>query len=235
MEIPRVIYKYNQEKDIENIEIGLGTVRRGRKPDQELSRIIQQYGEVPSKEELKTYLQSRWTNKELILSLITKQFQEYWDTIEKKFFTHLADRMRLDSFCDIKQLSGFLSTRYGSGYEADELWFAVSVHSSTMRNTLTAMHEIMHIFFHKQWWKFCENQGVPTKNIWDIKEATTVLLNLWFKDLLIDIDLGYEEHTELRHLIKKWFLENRNFQETLLKACDYMKINPKKSPNWISS
>ncbi len=90
----------------------------------------------------------------------------------------------------------------------------------------------MHIIFHKAWWKTCQKQGLPEKNIWDVKEAMTVLLNLWFKDVLIDLDWGYEEHAELRHLIVQWFLDSREFQTTLLKACEYIKQNPNKSPLW---
>lgn len=235
MKTPHVTFSYNREKDIENIRIGLDTVNRGRQPDRELSQIIQQYGNTPSKEELEAYVTSRWENKELILSLITKQLQEYWDVTEEQYFTHLANQMQLTSFYNISQLLGFLSSRHGSGYSAQELWFAVSIHGGTVRNGLTAMHEIMHIFFHKQWWNFCQELGISNKNMWDVKEAVTVLLNLWFKNQVIDIDRGYEEHTELRHLIKEWFLESRNFKKTLLKACEFVTLHPQKSPNWITN
>ena len=74
------------------------------------------------------------------------------------------------------------------------------------------MHEMMHIFFHKQWWQFCKDQGVEDKNIWDIKEAVTVLLNLWFKYQIVDIDMGYPEHAQFRKNIKDGFtrFEKRN-------------------------
>ena len=235
MNIPRVIFFYNQEKDIKNIQIGFNTVRRGRQPDRELAQIIQQYGNAPSEEDIKAYLISRWKNKENVPNLIVKQLQEYWDTIEEKYFNHLADRMQLTSFHEIKQLGGFLSVRYGSGYNAEQQWFAVSAYNGTMRNTLTAMHEIMHIFFHKQWWNFCKNQGLSNNNIWDVKESMTVLLNLWFKNQVIDTDWGYDEHAELRRFIINWFLETRNFQKTLEKACVYMKKHPEKSPDWITN
>lgn len=232
--IPQIIFKYDREKDIENILIGLNAVRQGRQPDRELARIVKSYGDTPTKKELEFYLSSRWEKKEYILSLIIKQLQEYWDAVEKDYFSHLANRMQLTSYYDTEQLSGFLSTRYGSGYNFKEHWFAVSVHNGTLQNTRVAMHEIMHIFFHKQWWDFCLKQGVPDKNVWDVKESMTVLLNLWFKDQLIDIDWGYEEHAELRRLIIEWFLKTRDFKKTLKEACEYMKINPKKSPIWIA-
>lgn len=234
MKIPHTIFEYDREKDIENILIGLNVARQGRWPDRELAQIIKLYGNTPTKKELELYLNSRWEKKEHILLIIVKQLQEYWDAVEESYFNHLADRMQLTSYYGIEQLSGFLSTRYGSGYNFNEHWFAVSVHNGTLQNTRVAMHEIMHIFFHKQWWNFCLEQGVSAKNVWDIKESTTVLLNLWFKDQLIDIDWGYEEHAELRYLIKECFLKTRDFKKTLKEACEFMKINPQKSPIWIT-
>lgn len=71
------------------------------------------------------------------------------------------------------------------------------------------------------------------KNTWDIKEAVTVLLNLWFKNQTIHTDWGYEEHTNLRKNIKQWFLDSRDFKNTLQKACEYMKEHPEESPEWV--
>lgn len=230
---PHVVFQYNKEKDLENIEIGLETIHKGRRPDNELGMIINQYGETPSKEDLEKYISSRWEGKENLQTLILSQLQEYWDSIEEKFFFYIAEKMQLSNFYGIESLNGYLSLRHGNGYNTEENWFAVSAHQGTLQNTLTAMHEIMHIFFHKAWWSFCKEQGVSEKNIWDIKEAITVLLNLWFKNQLIDIDWGYKEHTELRKNIKKWFLESRDFKITLQKACDYTKTNKEKSPPWV--
>jgi len=78
--------------------------------------------------------------------------------------------------------------------------------------------------------KFSYNQE---KDIWNVKEAMTVLLNLWFKDQLIDMDWGYEENAELRKVIQEKFLESKNFKETLLRACEYIKLHQEKSPLWI--
>ncbi len=231
--IPNVIFKYDIEKDVRNVEIGLETIRNGRKPDQELELVIKEYGENPSQEELVLYVKKYWEGKEQIRDVVVNQLQEYWDSIEGKFFTHLADRMQLDSFFEIETLNGFLSTRCGAGYDHKEAWFGVVANNGTLQNTLTAMHEIMHIFFHKQWWVFCSERGVTDKNIWDVKEAVTVLLNLWFKNQIIHTDWGYKEHTQLRKNIIQWFLDSRDFKTTLEKACDYIKENPKKSPEWI--
>jgi len=233
MDYPRVKFGYNREKDLWNLKIGLELTSKGRRPDRELSEIIQRYGQKPTEENLQDYLNLRWQDKKPIIDLVIKQLPEYWDAIEEKFFIHLADRMQLDSYFGVSELQGFFSSRYGCGYNPGENYFAVSLHNGTLQNTCVTMHEIMHIFFHKQWWKLCQEQDVLEKNIWDIKEATTVLLNSWFKNQLIDYDWGHEEHTELRKLIQKSFLESHDFKKTLLIACDYAKTNQEKSPSWI--
>jgi len=160
---PHVLFQYNREKDLENIKIGLETVLKGRRPDNELGMIINQYGNAPSKEDLEKYISARWGGKENIQTLILSQLQEYWDSIEEKYFFHIAEKMQLNNFFGVESLNGYLSLRHGSGYSAEENWFAVSAHQGTLQNTLTTMHEIMHIFFHKNWWDFCEEQGVPKK------------------------------------------------------------------------
>jgi len=233
MKLPHVTYKYDLERDIDDIEIGLNTIRNGRKPDNELALLIGQYGENPFREDIKKYLKVRWENNESIKEVVIKQLQEYWDSIEEIYFKHLADRMQLESYYNIEELTGYLSTRHGSGYKHEENWFAVSAHKGTLGNSLTAMHEMMHIFFHKQWWQFCKDQGVEDKNIWDIKEAVTVLLNLWFKYQIVDIDMGYPEHAQFRKNIKEWFLEIKDFKTTLTKACEYINTHKTESPPWV--
>jgi len=152
--IPHVTFKYDIEKDAHNIEIGLRMARNGRIPDQFLQSIIEKYGTSPSREELIAHVGGYWKERKDIRKIITSQLQEYWDSIEEKFFTHLADRMQLDSFCGVEELTGFLSSRGGAGYDVEGEWFGVMAHYGTLQSTMTSMHEIMHIFFYKQWGVF---------------------------------------------------------------------------------
>ncbi|KKU19239.1 MAG: hypothetical protein UX29_C0008G0070, partial [Parcubacteria group bacterium GW2011_GWA2_46_10] len=80
MKLPHVTYKYDLERDIDDIEIGLNTIRNGRKPDNELALLIGQYGENPFREDIKKYLKVRWENNESIKEVVIKQLQEYWDS-----------------------------------------------------------------------------------------------------------------------------------------------------------
>jgi hypothetical protein len=229
---PNVHFYYDVSKDIENIKIGLDTVRKGREPDRELRDIIKKIGNNPDDSELESYVKKRLLGKEDIINVSIKQTQEWWNKITNSYFDYLLNRMQLKSFDGIEEIDGYFSIRYGSGYSVTNNWFAVSIHNSAVLNGSVAMHEIMHILFHKNWWQFCVSKKISDKSIWDIKEAITVLLNLWFDKLMINSDLGYKEHTELRRLIKNNFLETRDFKKTLSVACDFVKSN-RKSPSWV--
>ena len=229
MNYPKVKFSYNQEKDIWNLKIGLETAHKGRQPDWELAQIIQRYGSSPSEKNLQEYLKLRWEGKSQIMDTIINDLQKYWDSIEKKFFDHLMNRMQLSSFYGVKELMGFFSSRSGCGHNTSENYFAVSIHNGSLKNTQVAMHEIMHIFFHKQWQVFCLERGLSDKDIWNVKEALTVLLNLWFKNQLIDLDWGYEENAELRKLIQEKFLESRDFKKHLCRLASILSRIKKKA------
>ena len=230
---PSVTFSYDIQKDIDNINIGLETVRRGRKADQELESIILLLGKKPARREIETYLKKRW-NKTYIKNKI-KETQKLWNEINDMFFKNIKEKMLIDNYPkNYIKINGFFSSRYGSGYNYKKGWFAVSLHQNENNNLRTAMHEIMHIIFHYYYWKECKKTKIQEKNIWDVKEAMTVLLNAWFKDTFKEnLDLGYQEHTELRRkIIKLWWPKEKNFKKIVSLACEFMSNNPNKSSNW---
>ncbi len=233
MNHPHVTFQYNTEKDITNLNIGLALARNGKNADGEVSRIIRELGtNNPTDEQLRLYVEDWWRGKEHLKPLIIEPLQVYWNSVEQKFFKKLYTEMQLASWYGVEKINSFLSIRYGCGYNEREHWFATSVHASTFKNTTTAMHEIMHIFFHKQWWQFCEEQGVEENLIWDIKESFTTLLNIWFQNELIDTDFGYQEHQNLRARIREWHQAGYDFRTICGKACVYMKEYPNEHAPW---
>jgi|SRR3989339_1292196 len=226
---PKVKFDYSQEKDIWNLRIGLETAHKSRQSDWELRQIIQQCGQSPSEKDLQEYLNLKWEKKSQIMDMLISDLQGYWDSIEGEFFDCLANRTQLSSFFEVKEIKGFFSARYGCGYNYAENYFAVSIHNSVLKNTQVAMHEIMHIFFHKQWQGFCLDRGLSDKDFWNVKEAMTVLLNLWFKNQLVEYDWGYEEHVALRKFIQEKFIESQDFKKTLAQTCEYIKSHQEKS------
>ena len=233
MDHPHVIFQYDIDKDISNLKIGLAVARNGRNDDGEISRIVRSYNtNSPTDEQLHAYVNKWWGGREHLKPLILEPLQSYWNSVEHSFFETLYSNMQLDSWYEVKTIDSFLSIRYGCGYNEKENWFATSVHASSFRNTATTMHEIMHIFFHKQWWDFCLSQGIESSYVWDIKESFTTLLNVWFEDLLIDTDFGYPEHQNLRAKIREWYHEKNDFKTMCEKACLYMKEHPEEHAKW---
>jgi hypothetical protein len=226
MNYPHVTFQYDIDKDLTNLQIGLDWVGRGAGNDGEINQIIKTHGKTPTNEQLKIYIKDWWTGREHLKGTIIGPLQKYWDSIEQTFFEKLYEEMQLTSWYTVEEIQSFLSIRYGCGYNANENWFATSVHSGPLQNTRIAVHEIMHIFFHKQWWQFCKEQNVDESSLWDIKESFTTLLNTWFRNELADKDFGYPQHRELREKIREWYTETDDFKETLIRACAYVKEHP---------
>jgi len=152
-----------------------------------------------------------------------KQIQTHWNKVEKKYFKKLEE-VHEASF-DYPQIKGVLSTagRFGYYYGKNP-WFATSFKLGPKRASYIAMHELMHFIFHKHFWNFCEKRGLSWKQIWDIKESMTILLNIEFSSILFEEkDCGYPEHKKIRTFIKKTWPKRDNFKDFLTKTCDFTK------------
>jgi len=152
-----------------------------------------------------------------------KKIQIHWDKIEKDYFSKLEEiHERPFSY---KKVRGILSTANRFGYDTGkDCWFATDFKNGPFRASYVAMHELMHFMFHKHFWKFCEKNGLSWKQIWDIKESMTILLNIEFYKLLFGIkDSGYPEHQKIRAFIKKSWPRRKNFKSFLLETCSFVK------------
>jgi len=152
-----------------------------------------------------------------------KEIQAHWNKIEKEYFKKL-EKIHECRF-SYKQVRGVLSTAGRFGYSTGKsCWFATDFKSGPVRASYVAMHELMHFMFHKYFWEFCEKQELPWKQIWDIKESFTVLLNIEFSGLLEgQKDNGYPEHQKIRAFIKRNYPKRQNFKSLLLKTCLFVK------------
>ncbi len=61
-------------------------------------------------------------------------------------------------------------------------------------------------------------KGLLEKQIWDVKEAFTVLLNSEFSSIRFREDLGYPENKKIREAIEKSWKKNRDFDKALESA-----------------
>jgi hypothetical protein len=153
--------------------------------------------------------------------LLAKEMNVAWGKIEKDFIRRLEKiHNRPFVFSSIK---GVLSSADRFGYDLKRRWFATSMFRNTFASLDTAMHELMHFMFLTHYLKTCQDAGLSEKQIWDIKESFTTLLNVEFDDLRFNWDTGYPEHKALRLVIKKTWLKTHDFDKTLAKAILFVK------------
>lgn len=159
--------------------------------------------------------------KKKLLMLLAKEMNAAWARIEKDFIRRIEKiHSRPFAFSSIR---GVLSSADRSGYNLKDRWFATSMFRNTFASIDTAMHELMHFMFLTHYLKTCQEARLSEKQVWDIKESFTTLLNIEFDDLRFNWDAGYPEHKALRAIIKKTWLKTHDFNKTLAKAIAYVK------------
>ena len=169
------------------------------------------------KQELSKHLSKLQDSKLIEINL--KSTEKAWKTIEKEFFERM-DRLMNKKFD--KDIFAYLTTTGICPYDPNEPSFMFSLFYSLPTILQTCGHEIMHLYFHKFYWKKIEEKIGKEKTA-DLKEALTVLLNLEFKDLWFVEDLGYNSHKKIRDFILKTWLEEKDFDSLLEKCVDFMK------------
>lgn len=157
--------------------------------------------------------------------LAVRQTQEVWDIVEIDYILKM-EKIHGNLFPrDI--VYGILSTtpdrRYGYNFNKDISWFACQFYSPLYAIN-TTMHEIMHLFFHEYFEKdYMAKFSLSKNEIWLVKEALTVILNLECKDLIVRSDTGKLNHNELREKIKADWLKCKDFKKVLDNACVAVK------------
>jgi len=227
MKSPHVKFVIDQKLDIENHLIGMhsykqklhsGHKKRNKRYEKLLKLSIRERRNF-IKKEISDFYSPKNKSK---LEEIRNDSQKYWDEIEKEFFKRIKDVFGNPFPCNL--IKGVLSTagRFGYSTKKNNEWFAANIDSNKFVVAGTAMHELFHFVFHFYFWKECEKYKLNWKQIWDIKEATTVLLNSNFSDLRLKPDNGYPEHKKIRDFISKEWKKNKNFRKVLDKTCKFV-------------
>src|SRR3972149_7700132 len=96
----------------------------------------------------------------------------------------------------------------------------------------TASHEIMHIEFLKKYSGYCSKKGLDQKQIDNLKEILTVLLNEDLAEFLYLPDRGSDSHKEIRRKVLRLYRKHkkakRDFPLFLNKVIALMKTSPDK-------
>ena len=99
----------------------------------------------------------------------------------------------------------------------------------------TASHEIMHIEFLKRYGNYCSKKGLNEKQIDNLKEILTVLLNEDLAEFLYLPDRGYDSHREIRKKILQLYRKHKktkeDFSSFLDKVIELIKERKGRRPN----
>lgn len=157
--------------------------------------------------------------KSKIISLNLRLVEEAWKNIEKEFFTRM-DKLMKKKFDE--DIIAYLTTLQICPYNPKEPSFMFSLYYSLPKTLQTCGHEIMHLYFHKYYWKDIENK-IGEEMTANLKESLTVLLNHEFKDLWFIQDKGYEVHKKLRDFISREWKKEPDFDVLIDKCIEYLK------------
>lgn len=158
--------------------------------------------------------------KSPLLGAYINALSKAWNGIEKKYFDRLKNITK-KPICS-RKFKVYITTIARCPYNAEEKWFMINFFSPIPHAMRTIGHEIMHLQFHKYFWKKIEKE-IGEQKTGDLKEALTVLLNLEFKDLWFVEDEGYEKHKNLREFIAKQWQKQKDFNLLLDKCVEYLK------------
>lgn len=227
----KVIFKINKDLDFQNHLIGARIALRDiAKMSSGTSDYFRSLRDCNDEEKLKIFNErtAKFYDDEMtdVRALLIKQAQEMWDLVEDKYFSKME--YILQKNFSFEGVSAVLSTTpmiYSYNFKENNLWFACP-HDSAIKAVHTAMHEIMHLFFHKYFWGEYKNKfELSDDQIYKVKEAVTVILNLEFNDIRLISDRGHFGHEDLREKIKNDWLKYKDFEKVLNEACIYIKVN----------
>jgi hypothetical protein len=117
----------------------------------------------------------------------------------------------------------YLTTFHRAPYDYNESLFFLFEQKSRERSITTIYHELMHFLFHWHYWDKCRNAGLSDKDIDELKEALTVLLEPILKERGLPSDGGYSVHKELREQLAILYEATPDFPNFIEKAIPLYK------------
>lgn len=145
-----------------------------------------------------------------------------WGRTEEIFFNTLSSITQRPIY--IKKFKCFLTTGFMCPYNQKENWFMVSMWHSLPFSMTTICHELLHLQFLHYYKDYLKERGLNNKQIEDLKESLTFLLNEEeFKGIILVEDKGYPAHQKLRRELKKIWQDDKFFDNFLEKAIKILR------------
>jgi hypothetical protein len=223
-----ITFVIDKDLDIKNHLIALKAYKRNKdrgftqNREESSENLLKLASDEDIKTEIEKSIEPYYKRKEKLLSL-TDDINKEWIKIEKDVI-HKLEVIHKFSFPHTS-IKGVLSSANRFGYNQNESWFATNMRANKYICIDVATHELMHFMFHKYYDQVCVKKGLDKNQMWDVKEAFSVLLNVEFDQFRFQSDTGKNSplHLMLRKVIQKSWEENHDFDKTLNDAIEYVK------------
>lgn len=206
----KLIFKYNQEKDIWCL------INKGKRsdnsllPTKEYEKLTKEFGESPSINDTKNFIEKFISDNNININNFIEKYQKEWDTISLEY-QEIAEKIFEISL--LKDITVYLTINHRCPYFVEDNYFFVTLPSGLYFRDII-MHELWHFY---TWYKFgitWENK-IGKEKYNEIKESLTILVNVECKSLFPEgiIDKGYPQNKELRERILKLWEETKNIEK----------------------
>lgn len=226
--MPKVEFKYDISKDKQNVlkvltqpsNFAASGEYALRGMDKKLIDKVRSEKDNAKKEKIITdYLQNFLNENKKLIDEKIEFFSRDWDKINDLYFKRLSKILDIEILKD-KIFTAYLTNARGCPFNPWDNWFMVPFVEEKVDTVAT--HEIMHIEFYNNYFKYCEDAGLNQMKIRDLWESLTILLNEEMSDILSHPDFGYIEHKELRKQISEIWKQNKDFKNLIDKMTEIM-------------
>lgn len=225
--MPKVIFKFDIEEDAKNYwECANSNLHWGNdftkslRPEV-LKKLKGKSWMKVKKETISMLMRGYQQNKEKNMEKL-KVIQKKWDKMNDKYFKKLEDITKHKIYT--KEFTCNITSIGRCPYNPKENSFMTNIFWKIEKILISCAHELMHLQFHYYFEKPLRKK-LSYEKFHDLKESLTVLLNIEFKNLFKEKDIGYPKHQKLRKYIMQKWKENPDFEKLLEECVEYLKKN----------
>ncbi len=202
---------YNLNKDIQNYQI-LSQVEYKGGVSKVLNLFSKKFFDDFSEENIKKFIKGFVDYNKIDINQKLIKIRGEWGAVEP-IFTERINKIFGVNF-PLENISAYLTT--ADRCTLGKNYFFVTVIGN--RQKMIIMHELLHFYTFAVFKK--ELEVLSKKQVYDVKESMTELLNLEFFDLMEANEVGYPQHQELRIKVREFWLVDKNIKNTFNKLVD---------------
>ncbi|MEK7665081.1 MAG: hypothetical protein AAB361_02995 [Patescibacteria group bacterium] len=207
-------FKYNLEKDIYNYLAINGAKYKGGN-SHALDYYFKKFPDGPTEDNLKKFIIEYVDYNHIDINQKLASIQEFWAKIEAKFINKMNRLFKINF--PLEKIIAYLTTADRCTLGSDYFFVAVFGHQQNK----IIMHELLHFYTYIAFEK--EFSQLDEKQIYDVKETITELLNQEFSDLIKISESGYPQHKELREKFRLFWREEKDIKKTVNRLIDFIK------------